>query len=58
MPYPSVGKITAMDYYRYRLHTRDPLQSLQIKEDGVTWGGHLYQQYCVDQWVKIELEKI
>ena len=47
-----------MDYYCYRLHTRDPLESTEIIEDGVTWGCHLYQQYCIDQWVKIEEERL
>ena len=28
--HPSAGNITAMDFYRYRLHIRDTLQSLQI----------------------------
>ena len=40
-----------MDYYCYRLHTRDPLESTEIIEDGVTWGGHLYQQYSIDQCI-------
>ena len=56
--HPSAGKITAMDYYRYRVHTRDPLNGAHITQDSVTWGGHLFQQYCVDQWIKIEEERL
>jgi Helitron helicase-like domain at N-terminus len=55
---PAAGKISAMDYYKFRLHTRDPLGSNEILQDSVTWGGNLYQQYGVDIWVKIEEERL
>ena len=34
-----------MDYYAYRMHTRDNPNILDIQEDTVTYGGLLKQQY-------------
>jgi hypothetical protein len=47
-----------MDFYRYRLQIRDPPHSPEIYRDSVTWGGDLAQQYWVDEWVKIEQERL
>ena len=45
-------KITAMKYYSYRLAFRDGDSSL------LHWGARLFQQYCVDQYIKIETDKL
>ena len=54
----SAGKISAMDFYSYRIHTRDQKDSDDIIQDSVTYGGQLFQQYAVDQWIKIEEERL
>ena len=43
---------TAMNYYAYRLAYRNPDHSL------LHWAGRLFQQYCTDQYVKIEGERL
>jgi hypothetical protein len=43
---------TAMNYYAYRLAFRNEDYSL------LHWSGRLFQQYCVDQYVKIETERL
>ena len=43
---------TAMNYYAYRLAYRNPDHSL------IHWAGRLFQQYCTDQYVKIEGERL
>lgn len=43
---------TAMNYYAYRLAFRHADYSL------LHWAGRLFQQYCVDQYVKIETERL
>ena len=45
-------KATAMNYYSYRLAFCDPNSSL------IHWGGRLLHQYCVDQYVKIETDRL
>ncbi|CAG8613902.1 23466_t:CDS:2 [Dentiscutata erythropus] len=40
-------KVTARQYYAYKLHFREPLSLL-------FFGGQLFQQYIVDNYVKIE----
>ena len=43
---------TAMNYYAYRLAYRNPNHSL------IHWAGRLFQQYCTDQYVKIESDRL
>ncbi|KAI7944195.1 hypothetical protein MJO28_011723, partial [Puccinia striiformis f. sp. tritici] len=43
---------TPMNYYAYRLAFRHEDYSL------LHWAGRLFQQYCVDQYVKIETERL
>ncbi|KAI7936953.1 hypothetical protein MJO28_015852 [Puccinia striiformis f. sp. tritici] len=43
---------TAMNYYAYRLAFCHEDSSL------LHWAGHPFQQYCVDQYVKIETERL
>jgi hypothetical protein len=43
---------TAMNYYAYKLAFWYPDYSLHH------WSGRLFQQYCVDQYVKIETERL
>ena len=47
-----------MDYYAYRMHTRDNPNILDIQEDTVTYGGLLKQQYDCDNWIKIEEQRL
>ena len=51
-------KVTAMDYYAYRMHTRDNPNILDIQEDTVTYGGLLKQQYDCENWIKIEEQRL
>ncbi|CAG8729423.1 29321_t:CDS:2, partial [Gigaspora margarita] len=41
-------KLTARQYYSYRLHFRNPSVALLF------YGGRLFQQYVVDNYIKIE----
>ena len=41
-----------MNYYAYRLAYRNPNHSL------IHWAGRLFQQYCTDQYVKIESDRV
>jgi Helitron helicase-like domain at N-terminus len=50
--------MTCMDYYSYRAHVRDELRSVSIGNDVLLHGGPLMQQYWVDQWLKIEGERL
>lgn len=45
-------KATPMNFYAHRLAFRDQDSSL------LHWGGRLFQQYCVDQYVKIETNRL
>jgi Helitron helicase-like domain at N-terminus len=49
--------LTLMQYYKYRAHTRD-LSTGDIKEDILFVGGRLMHQYWVDQWLKIEENRL
>lgn len=51
-------KVTCMDYYSYRGQCRDDKDSILIQNDALLHGGSLMQQYWVDQWLKIEGERL
>ena len=51
-------KVTAMDYYAYRMHTRDDPTVFDIQEDTLTYGGMLKQQFDCDNWIKIEEQRL
>ena len=50
--------VTAVDYYAYRMHTRDPKGANDIVQDTLTFGGLLKQQYDCDNYVKIEQQRL
>ncbi|CAG8792695.1 18395_t:CDS:1, partial [Racocetra fulgida] len=45
-------KVTAKQYYAYKLHFREPSSTLLFL------GGRLFQQYIVDNYVKIESARL
>lgn len=46
------ANVTPSEYYRYRLMTRPNQESL------IHYGGRLFQQYVVDQYAKIENQRL
>jgi hypothetical protein len=48
---------TLMEFYSYRAHTRDSLNG-DIIFDSLLVGGQLMHQYWVDQWIKIEENRL
>ena len=51
--------ITAMDFYCYRLHFREDANNvIDLESDYIFRGGLLFQQYCCDQWLKIEQQRL
>ncbi|CAG8714197.1 27868_t:CDS:2, partial [Dentiscutata erythropus] len=48
----SQKKVTARQYYAYKLHNRQDSSSL------LHYGGRLFQQYVVDNYIKIESERL
>jgi len=61
---PTSKNVTAKMYYSYRLQVRDPVwdrndrNTWKIDKDILTFGGLLFQQYLVDQWVKVEHQRL
>ena len=49
--------VTMMDFYSYRCQIRDHNLNY-IDEDALLYGGLLAQQYWIDQWVKLEEQRL
>lgn len=50
--YMSQKQVTARQYYAYKLHFREPSETL------IFLGGRLFQQYVVDNYIKIESARL
>ena len=51
-------KLTCSDFYAYRMHTRDAPGSTEIIQDTLTYGGVLKHQFDVDNYVKMEEDRL
>lgn len=51
-------KVSCMDYYSFRAHTRDDINVGAIQQDLLLCGRMLTQQYFCDQWIKTEEERL
>ncbi len=52
--YKKMKKVTACDYYKYRIMVR----SSRREKNPILMGGRLFQQWLVDQYIKVETGKL
>ena len=58
------SKVSTLDYYAYRNQLRDPrwengnIHTYKINQDVLSFGVLLSDQYWVDQWVKVEEQRL